>query len=328
MSAVPVVAPIKRQTLVEKFAAKFSIESDKLLPILKATAFKVKEGEVSNEQMIALLVVADQYGLNPFTREIFAFPDKQNGIVPVVSVDGWTRIINEHPQMNGVEFRYSETTIAPGDKRCPGLKVTGHEWIECVISRKDREKPIVVREYLEEVYREPFTFRDGNKKESAWQTHTKRFHRHKALIQAGRLAFGFAGIYDDDEAQRILEARDVTPVPSGTEAPPAYDQAAFDKNLPEWKRYVDAGKKTPADIIATISSKHTLTDEQKKAIEALAAVKEALATDEDVENLKRDAIEVGIEAETLAKHLGVDTLDGLSVSQVEAGRQFIVEAQK
>ncbi len=36
--------------------------------------------------MAALMIVADQYGLNPFTREIFAFPDKQNGIVPVVGV--------------------------------------------------------------------------------------------------------------------------------------------------------------------------------------------------------------------------------------------------
>ena len=28
-------------------------------------------------------------------------------------------------------------------------------------------------------------------------------HRHKAMIQAARLAFGFGGIYDEDEAQRI-----------------------------------------------------------------------------------------------------------------------------
>ncbi|WP_032251724.1 recombinase RecT, partial [Escherichia coli] len=44
-------------------------------------------------QFIALLIVANQYGLNPWTKEIYAFPDKQNGIVPVVGVDGWSRII-------------------------------------------------------------------------------------------------------------------------------------------------------------------------------------------------------------------------------------------
>jgi len=194
-----------KPSLVSKFAAKYTIDAEKLLPILKATAFKQKKGapEVTNEQMAALLVVADQYGLNPFTREIFAFPDKQNGIVPVVSVDGWGRIINENAMMNGLEFRYSDSLVPVGGLE--GLRVRGHEWIEAVIYRKDRDKPTIVREYLEEVYRPPFKFDDGNTREGAWQTHTKRMHRHKALIQGARVAFGFAGIYDEDEATRIIE---------------------------------------------------------------------------------------------------------------------------
>jgi len=197
----------KSPSLVEKFASRFNVDAGKLLATLKETAFKVKEGTVSDHQMMALLVVADQYGLNPFTREIFAFPDKQNGIVPVVSVDGWSRIINEHKQLDGIEFVYSEETIAPGV--LPGLKYAANAWIECVIYRKDRSRPTCAREYLEEVYRAPFigTTREGKSysKEGAWQTHTRRFHRHKALIQCARIAFGFAGIYDEDEARRIVD---------------------------------------------------------------------------------------------------------------------------
>ena len=34
--------------------------------------------------------------------------------------------------------------------------------------------------------------------------------RHKAMIQCARLAFGYAGIYDQDEAERIVE-KDITP---------------------------------------------------------------------------------------------------------------------
>ena len=52
-----------------------------LVETLKATAFK---GQVSDAQMTALMVVANQYGLNPWTKEIYAFPDKNNGIVPFV----------------------------------------------------------------------------------------------------------------------------------------------------------------------------------------------------------------------------------------------------
>lgn len=192
MSAIATI-PQAKQSLVAKFAERFGVDGDKLLHTLKATCFKTKEA-ASNEQMMALLVVADQYRLNPFTKEIFAFEDKHKGIVPVVSVDGWARIINEHPQYDGIEFTYSDdiTTLA-GGKPCP-------TWCEARIYRKDRTRPTVVREYLDEVYQAP---RGGFA--GPWQSHTKRFLRHKTLIQCARVAFGFAGIYDEDEAHRIIQ---------------------------------------------------------------------------------------------------------------------------
>ena len=39
-----------------------------------------------------------------------------------------------------------------------------------------------------------------------WKSHPRRMLRHKATIQAARIAFGFAGIYDEDEGERIVEA--------------------------------------------------------------------------------------------------------------------------
>lgn len=201
MSTTQLVATPARVSLVQKFAHRFSIDPGQLLPILKATAFQVKGAEVTNEQMAALLVVADQYGLNPFTKEIFAFPDKQNGIVPVVGVDGWSRIINDHPQADGIEFRYAEEILSlPDAQPCPA-------WCEVVIYRKDRGHPVIVREYLEECYRPPHQRTDGSKVKGPWQTHTRRFLRHKTLIQGARIAFGFGGIYDEDEATRIVEAQ-------------------------------------------------------------------------------------------------------------------------
>ena len=192
------------KSLVVTMATKYGVDADKLLPTLKATAFKIKDGEATNEQMIALLIVANQYGLNPFTKEIFAFPDKQKGIIPVVGVDGWSRIINENPQFDGMEFAQSEAmvNIDADAKACP-------EWMECIIYRKDRSHAIKVREYLDEVYRPAFKGKDYTSK-GPWQTHTKRFLRHKVTIQCARLAFGFAGIYDEDEAARIIEAEVVS----------------------------------------------------------------------------------------------------------------------
>jgi phage recombination protein Bet len=195
------VATQQKQTIAGKLAQRFNVEEAQLMTTLKATAFKTKDG-VSDAQMTALMIVADQYGLNPFTKELFAFPDRNNGIVPVVSVDGWSRIINDNPALNGVEFRYAEKSVKMKNaKECP-------EWCEVIIHRKDRANPTVVREYLDEVFRDlSYT--------NPWQTHTKRFLRHKALIQGARIAFGFGGIYDEDEAHRIMEM-DVTPAtPTG-----------------------------------------------------------------------------------------------------------------
>lgn len=196
----------KQSSLFKKFADKFNFADEKkLIDTLKATAFKVKDGEVTDEQMMALLIVADQYGLNPFTKEIFAYPDKQNGIVPVVSVDGWSRIINQHPDMDGLEFIYDDIWVndLAGAKPCPAS-------IECVIYRKGRTHPIRIKEFLDEVYRPPFQGTKNNQPytiNGPWQSHTKRLLRHKSLIQCSRIAFGFTGIYDQDEAERIIEGQ-------------------------------------------------------------------------------------------------------------------------
>ncbi len=73
-------------TLAGKLAERVgmdSVDPQELITTLRQTAFK---GDASDAQFIALLIVANQYGLNPWTKEIYAFPDKQNGIVPVVGM--------------------------------------------------------------------------------------------------------------------------------------------------------------------------------------------------------------------------------------------------
>jgi phage recombination protein Bet len=166
-----------RPSLIATMAQKYGVDADKMMHTLKATAFRV---DASTEQLMALCIVANAYNLNPWTKEIYAFPDRNNGIVPVVGVDGWSRIINEHPQCDGIQFNEAEDGT----------------WIECTIHRKDRKFPTTVREHLSEVRRDT----------GPWKSHPRRMLRHKALIQCARIVFGFAGIYDPDEADRIIES--------------------------------------------------------------------------------------------------------------------------
>lgn len=164
-------------TLANKLATKFDLgDGAQLLNVLKKTAFK---GNVTDDQMAALLIVADQYKLNPWTSEIYAFPSN-GGIVPVVGVDGWARIINGNTQFDGMEFEQDEDSCT------------------CKIYRKDRGHPTSVTEFMGECRRNT----------KPWESHPRRMLRHKSMIQCARLAFGFAGIYDEDEAERIKDARD------------------------------------------------------------------------------------------------------------------------
>lgn len=185
MNAVVKSTPNPSTSVLVRMGQRFGVDPDKMLATLKETAFK---GNVSTEQMMALLVVAEQYQLNPWTKEIYAFPGQGGAIVPVVGVDGWSRIINSNPNFDGMDFVDGELNAQ-----------TIPSWIECTIHRKDRAHPIKVKEYFAEVGRDV----------GPWKTHPRRMLRHKAMIQCARLAFGFAGIFDQDEAERIVEAQPV-----------------------------------------------------------------------------------------------------------------------
>lgn len=171
-------APVKQNNIVQaqmhKVALAFDmvdVDPEQLKQTLIDTVFK----GANDVQLVSLLIVANQYKLNPFTKEIYAFPAKGGGITPVVGIDGWARIINDNPLCNGIQFEQD-------DQACT-----------CKIYRKDREHPTVVTEYLSEC--------QGTSE--PWKKYPKRMLRHKALIQCARVAFGFSGIYDEDEAKRI-----------------------------------------------------------------------------------------------------------------------------
>jgi phage recombination protein Bet len=165
-----------KQSALAVMANQLSVEPEKLLNTLKNTVFK----GASNDELLALVVVSNTYQLNPLLKELYAFPAKGGGIVPVVSIDGWISMVNRQAGLDGIEFEMS-----PDGEECT-----------CRIYIKDRSRPVTVTEYKSECFRgtEP------------WKTMPKRMLRHKALIQAARIAFGFSGICDEDEATRIKAA--------------------------------------------------------------------------------------------------------------------------
>lgn len=214
---------------VERIAANFDMQgtnTGELADTLIRTVFK----NAKPDEFLALLIVANQYKLNPFTKEIYAFPAKGGGITPVVGIDGWARIINDNPVCDGIQFEQD-------DESCT-----------CKIYRKDRTHPTVVTEYLSECLgtSEP------------WKKYPKRMLRHKALIQCARVAFGFSGIYDEDEAKRIDDCHATTSIKNVTpEIPEGY--AEFEaENLPKFNSASQYGTEQLLDMHATLDRKNAV----------------------------------------------------------------------
>lgn len=228
MSAMqPAASPASN--FVVAMSERFGIDYHELHETLAKTAFRQKGGgRPSDAQMTALMIVANEYNLNPFTKEIYAFPDKSGGIIPVVGVDGWISIINARKEYQGIEFIYSDRYVT-----MKGTNVPCPDWIECWITRSDLAKPVKVREFLDETYRLPNGFG------GPWQTHPKRMLRHKALVQCARVAFGLSGIYDEDEAARIFDAHGDAAVTSSGASLEALPSTSQERLSPQQLSHVE-----------------------------------------------------------------------------------------
>jgi phage recombination protein Bet len=197
------VATTQPKSVLIDMATRYGMEPAAFEATVRATCMRPdKNGKMpTREEFAAFLLVAREYHLNPITKEIHAFVGKGGGVVPIVSIDGWVNLINSHGQLDGIQFEMHHSDNG------------ALEACTCRIFRKDRTHPVEVTEYLSECYRAT----------DAWKM-PHRMLRHKSLIQCARYAFGFAGIYDEDEGERIVEAQQrevsITP-PKAPKAPAA-----------------------------------------------------------------------------------------------------------
>ena len=217
---------------------------------------------ITREQFASFIAVANEYSLNPLVKEIYAFPAKGGGIQPIVSIDGWLRIINSHHDFDGMVFndiRDGANLIA----------------VTCRIFKKNCKHPIEVTEYMAECM--PPSVANGNDSNSPWGRWPARMLRHKATIQAGRYAFGISGIIDPDEAERfkdsgaIVTEKEVNPQePEAQKTKDTYPQDRFEEKLISFEKAILEKGKSPGDVIATIESQYALTEEQINTIHSLA----------------------------------------------------------
>lgn len=177
------VSQPRERSLVATMAAQYGMGTKDFYDTLLKTA--MPSASASKEQVAAFLMVAQKYQLNPFAREIYAFPGKAGGIQPIVGIDGWMTLANRQPQFDGITF--VDHTNDTGKL----ISITAQ------VHRKDRQHPVEVTEYMSECARST----------DPWKQWPARMLRHKATIQAIRYAFGFSGIMDPDDAERMQDSR-------------------------------------------------------------------------------------------------------------------------
>jgi len=261
----------EQKNALQELAGRLKVDTNTLQTTLKQTVFRECR---TNEEFISAVIVANTYGLNPILKEMYAFPASRGGVIPIVSVDGWISLVNRQSDFDGVELIENDDAEQPGKLG----SVTAKFYL------KSKAHPIVVTEYMNECY---------NKDKEPWKKWPRRMLRHKAYIQGARVAFGFSGIYDEDEGQRIIEAEAV--------ASPGKPEVEMPKEItagPQPEVEVEAKEETEQP-----KPRGTITDAQISAITKLA---------EKVYGKEKSYSQL---IEHAGSHYGIETIEELTTEQ-------------
>ena len=138
----------------------------------------------STLEMLGALRLIIKHQLDPLCDEISLTQLEIGSWQPFITIDGWSKLINQHPAFSGMCFREAEQLV-------DGIPM----WMECTIYRTDRTHPTIVREYFSEVVTEHVI----------WKTMPRRMLRHRTMQQGARLAFGIGGgvVLDTPQIARL-----------------------------------------------------------------------------------------------------------------------------
>lgn len=161
---------------------------------LRKTIVKMVFGgvEPSKEEFLAILMVAEQLGLNPLMGEMWGFKARNGVVQPIVSVDGWKNIMLRQPNFDGYEIVYSDNLIRINQTELP-------EWAECTIYLKNRSHPVKERVYASEKF---------VMSSPVWKSSPRLMLRHRAMIQAIRFAFPTTGGIHDENDEQLIEQQE------------------------------------------------------------------------------------------------------------------------
>lgn len=168
----------------------------------------------------------------------------------------WTKVVGKFVIKNGDK----------GEYRQPGWKLADEEGLGVRVwaTFRGEEEPRVLELLLAQARTRNSTLWADDPRQQLAYLATKRWSRLYCPDV-------ILGVYSPDELEsEPPKERDVGhgtsngPVKPST--PETYPQDDFEKNFPSWEKAILSGKKTAADVVATVERKAPLTEEQRSII--------------------------------------------------------------
>lgn len=235
----------------------------------------------AHNSVVMVLAYCQAAHLDPMLKPVHIVPiyQKGRGMVDVVMPGiGLYRIqaarTGQYAGISDPEYGPSITT------KMAGVDVTYPEWCRVTVKRQ-MANGLVAEFTANERWLENYATasKDSIAPNSMWKRRAFAQLAKCAEAQALRKAFpevGSAPTADEMEGKSFEEApRDISPQQQPepeSESPPAYSDDLLKENLVKWQPLIDASRTSPEHLIATISSKYTLTDAQKEQITNLKAL--------------------------------------------------------
>lgn len=212
------------------------------------------------QDTLVAMMMGSELGLNPIQslQNIAVINGK-----PSIYGDAMLALVQNHPAFGGIKETFDDASLTAS----------------CTVWRKGGER-----------HTQMFSKADAEAaglwgKVGPWKQYPKRMlaFRARGFALRNQFADALAGLISREEAEDMPVERDITPPPfretnqhpaalTGAQYPellPEYPADKLAENLPKWKAAIESGRSNAEGIIAMISTKFTLNEEQQQTIHDL-----------------------------------------------------------
>lgn len=253
-----------------------AMDQSELMAVLRTSLYPGAQ----DESIKMALGYCKAAGLDPMQKPVHIVPmwDRNSKSMRDVIMPG-IGLYRTQAARSGALAGISEPEFGPDvTTRLGEMNFTHPDWCRVTVTRRMEDgtmAPFTSREYWLENY--ATAGKDSQAPNSMWKKRPRGQIAKCAQAQALRMAFPeMTG--SQPTAEEMETGADEQPVPMAQpkqtpmveRVPDPYPADQFEKNLPAWRKVIEAGRKTPAEIIAMAQTKHPLTDAQQAAIVALA----------------------------------------------------------